>query len=260
MTDLVERLSEEVRRQREEDARRVALEQFAAGEIDEAEARARLAGDEEALAALELFRPIGAEAEARIADAVLSARPALRVIDGGAPPRVAPAPRTDEPTGRSAPWLWMLVAAAAAVVVWFATTRDRGGLPDYRAELSGNVVDVRANGPAVTSSEVTLQRAAAFELTLRPERATQIALEVRLVLVRDGVPRAFSPAVDVSAQGAIHVGGPVATVFPDTSAPWEVVVLVGPAGSLPADPPSILARAADPRGARVLRVRVAFTP
>lgn len=260
MSDLVDRLSEEVRRQRDEDARRVALELFAAGEIDEAEARARLAGDEEALASLELFRPLAPDAEARIADAVLAARPPLRVIDGGASAREATPGAPAAPEGRAAPWLFVLVAAAAAVVVWFSTTRDRGGLPDYRAELSGNVVDVRADGPKVASTEVTLQRAAAFELTLRPERATQLALEVRAVLVRDGAPRAFSPAVEISAQGAVHLGGPVVTVFPDTTAPWEVVVLVGPTGSLPAEPPAILARAADPRGARVLRVRVRFLP
>lgn len=260
MSDLVERLSEEVRRQRDEDGRRAALEQFSAGEIDEAEARARLAGDEEALASLELFRPIGVDAEARIGDAILATRPPLRVIEGGAPER-ADARREEPSTGRrTSPWVFVLVAAAAAVVVWFATTRDRAGLPDYRAEVSGNVVDVRAAGPEVASAEVTLQRVAAFDLTLRPDRATQLALEVRAVLVRDGVARPFSPAVEISAQGAVHVGGPVAAVFPDTSAPWEVIVLVGPTGSLPADPTSILARASDPRGARVLRVRVRFSP
>lgn len=259
MSDLTEQLADEVRRQREEDARRVALEQFAAGEIDETEARARLEGDEEALASLELFRPIGSEAEARIASALLSTRPALRVVDGGRPSSPA---KTDAPgRGERAPtWLWTMVAAAAAIVVWFATTRERSDLPEYRAELSGNVVPVRADGPAVTASEVTLQRAAAFDLTLRPERATAAPLEVRAVLLRDGAPRPFAPLVEISAQGAVHVGGAVSVVFPDTHAPWEVVLLVGPAGTLPKEPAGILARASDPRGARVLRVRVRFAP
>lgn len=168
--------------------------------------------------------------DARIAEKIL-----------GAPPKVVPI--------RRRPVLPFAFAAAAAIALFFLWPRDRE-LPKYAFELSGQVAEVRSDGPRVVSQSITLHREATLQLVLRPERRVD-GVKAAAVLVRDGKARPWTAPIEISNDGSVRIAGPVRTLFPDTDAPWEVVVAIGK--ELPSD---LLAE--PPPGVRIARAKISF--
>jgi hypothetical protein len=146
------------------------------------------------------------------------------------------------------------LAAAAAIALFFLFRRDDPEMPLYAFELSGNVADVRSDGPRVVEQHATLNRNATLQIVLRPASPVRTPIEARAVLVRDGKPRPWNPPLEISSEGAVRIVGPVATLLPDTDAPWEILVAIGP--KVPAD--IMAAAAAPPPGVRIVRARVDF--
>lgn len=206
-------------RQDDDDSQLAVLERLARGERVEP---SELAGiDEDTIA---LFRPIDAGAERRIADAIL--KPRLAEVRPLRPAWVRWSP---------------LVAAAAAAAVFFVWPRGRDALPLYTFEISGNVAQLRADGPQVVEARAKLHKEATLEIVLRPETKAAGPIAVRAALVRDGKASPWSPPVDVSEDGAVRIVGPVKALFPDLDRPWEIVIAIGPEGELPRDAAALLA-------------------
>lgn len=186
--------------------------------------------------------PLDKAADERIAKAILAtSKPKLTAIEGGRRKNVV------------VPFAF---AAAAAVALFFLWPRDRGELPLYAFELSGNVAEVRADGPKVVEQRATLHRDATLQIVLRPSSPVKQKINASAVLVRDGKARPWSPPIEISSDGAVRIVGPVKTLLPDTDGPWDIVVAIGE--TLPSD--IVSAAANPPPGVRVVRARIDFTP
>lgn len=225
-------------REAEDDPQTRVLERLARGEqVDERE----LAGiDEDTLA---LFRPVSAAAEERIVNKI--AKPRLAEV------------RPIRPWVRYAP----LAAAAAAAALFFAWPRGHEALPAYTFELSGNVAQVRADGPKVAIAHAKLHKEATLEIVLRPADKVKEKVVVAAALVRSGKATAWTPTTAISDDGAVRIVGPVRTLFPDVDAPWEIVLAIGPAAALPTSPGALLSAASDGKpGIRIVRGTIEFVP
>jgi len=184
--------------------------------------------------------PLDAAADERIAKAIVG-KPQLRAIEGGQPKNVI------------VPFAF---AAAAAIALFFLWPRERSELPLYAFELSGNVAEVRADGPKVVEQRATLHRDATLQIVLRPASPVAAKINAAAVLVRDGRAQPWSPPIEISSDGAVRIVGPVRTLLPDTNAPWEIIVAIGP--TVPTD---VAAAAANPpAGVRIVRARIDFAP
>lgn len=189
------------------------------------------------------IEPLDAAAERRIGEKILGSN----VISMG-DRRLTPA------ASRKGRVVVPLAFAAAAAALFFVWPRQRD-LPTYAFELSGNVAEVRSDGPKVVEQRAKLHKEATLQIVLRP--ASPVSnVHVAAVLVRNGAARAWTPPTEISADGAVRIVGPVRTLFPDTDAPWEILVAVGE--SVPGD---VVAAAKDPpRGVRIVRAVVEFVP
>jgi hypothetical protein len=125
---------------------------------------------------------------------------------------------------RSSRLLVFAFAAAAAIALFFLIPKKHD-LPRYAFELSGNVAEVRADGPKVVEQHATLHRDATLNIVLRPDTAVA-NVKATAVLKRNGQPQAWSPPMEISNDGAVRIVGPVKTVFPDTNGPWEIEITI----------------------------------
>lgn len=197
-------------REEEEDPKLAVLDRLARGEPVRDE---ELAGIDPQVVAM--FRPLSNEAESRIADRIAPKKSNVRRVDF----------RKYVP----------LVAAAAAVLLFFVWPRHRDAqLPGYTFELSGNVAEVRAGDPQVVEARATVNKDGTLDIVLRPKEKVEGPIAVRCTLVRDGKPRAWTPPVQISKEGSVRISGAVKELFPDVTAPWDVLVAIGPESALPA--------------------------
>lgn len=186
------------------------------------------------------YEPLDAKADARIAGAILG-KPKLKAIEGG--------------KKKSSPVIPFAFAAAAAIALFFLWPRDRD-LPKYAFELSGNVAEVRSDGPKIVEQHATLNREASLQIVLRPESPVA-NIKAAAALVRDGKARAWTPPMEISPDGAVRIVGPARTLLPDVDAPWEILVAIG--ANVPSDPEALLKLASEPRaGVRVVRAKIDF--
>ena len=157
------------------------------------------------------------------------------------------------------PWLRFvpLVAAAAAALIFFAWPRSGGSLPDYTFELSGNVATLRAGDPVLSIGRAKVAKSATFDLVLRPAQKVNQKVGITAALVRNGKAVPWSHAARISQEGAVRITGPVNTLFPDTDAPWDLVIAIGPEGSLPSNLESLVTAQSLP-GCRLVRGTVEF--
>lgn len=226
-------------REQDEDPQLRVLERLARGEpVEERELQGI---DEDTIA---LFRPVSSAAEERIVNRI--ARPKLAEV------------RPIRPWLRYAP----LAAAAAAAAIFFAWPRGHETLPGYTFELSGNVAEMRADGPQVAIAHARLHKEATLEIVLRPADKVKPKVAVAAALVRAGKATAWTPPVTISDEGAARITGPVKSLFPDVDAPWEIVVAIGEPSVLPSTPEALLLAATTQGkpGCRVVRGTVEFVP
>jgi len=228
-------------REQEQDAELAVLERLARGEPV---AESELAGiDPETVA---MFRPLPPAAEQRIADRIVASKPLAEV-------------RPLRPG-----WVkWTpALAAAAALILFFAwPRRPDESLPVYAFELSGNVAELRADGPQVAYAKAKLHKEATLEIVLRPADKVAEKLAVRAALVRGGKALPWSPPITVSDAGAVRIVGPVKSVFPDLDAPWDIVIAIGPESALPSTAEALLAATTKgASGCRIVKGTVEFVP
>jgi hypothetical protein len=157
-----------------------------------------------------------------------------------------------------------LSTAAASVVAYVATRPDAPGLPAYAAEIEGG--DARLRGADAVLPERALTPDSVLSVTLRPDVPVEGGVDVRVFLAEGAALRPLGVQADVSAQGAVRIGGRVGHLLgADRPGAYEIVAVIGRPEHLPADADT-LARvmtdsgAATRAGLQVFRVPFHLTP
>lgn len=198
----------------------------------------------------ELDGPLGQDFQAQALARIMKERAAT---EGAGPAPVVPLRRR---VGRVVAPLAAALALAAAVVL-VVQSRDAGSaLPDYVSVLGGAEQSLRGDAPAGRS----YRPGSMFTLTLQPARdAGQV--EVRFARVAGGRAQAVEPSHRISRAGSVTVEARASEVLGTTPGPVTFVVVVAPAGHMPAQWLDA-ARAGDAAslpGLRVVREAVTLT-
>lgn len=191
-------------------------DRLSAGELsadEEAELRALAEGSPQAREAYEAFRPLGADFQERIVQAV-------RAEPEAPPGRVLPFRRL------ASLKLWLPAAAAAAIAFALLRPASPPPLPGYAIALSGGIRETRGEpAPRFAAGR-------RFEILLRPETAVAGKLEARCCFLERGpewqavpVPAETAPGGAVRFRGTLPAG--------IAAGDWTVWALVGRPGALP---------------------------
>jgi hypothetical protein len=222
------------------------------GAEEEAALRALAATSPAEREAYEAFRPLGADFQARVVDAL-----------AGELQRTAPAVEAREPRARLLPFRhltprfagWLAAAAAAAVAAAGLLLVVRGPaamppLPLYSAELSGGIRTLRgAPGPA--AGPQLFAPGSRLSLVVRPERPVAGEVEARSFLARgaeivplqqspqapqapQAPPAPPAPRLDISAAGVVRLQGTIGEEIRLRPGPSRVWIVVGRRGKIPA--------------------------
>jgi hypothetical protein len=258
--ELLYALAAEARREadREREALDERWDRLAAGDLSPAEEAGLAILHPEAY---EAFRPLGADFQQRVVQALQAAAAAERA-PAGAPPG-APGPAVSgepgvpgpagAPSGRLLPfhrrrWVWTgagVAAVAAASVVVFSIG-IRPALPDYTVQVQAGEARLRggaaaapetaAGGPAAGSAaDVLLSAGDSLVVRVRPETPVTAPIEARWFAARRGeVPRQLRGAgAEGSSNGAVRLSGTVGHDLDLTPGVWSLWVMVGRTGALP---------------------------
>ena len=240
-----------VRAERADDA---ALEALAGG--DESSPLAvklveRAANDREAAALVDASRPLGADAEERIA-ARLSPKPSVTA----SAPAAAPAPKPGRVLAfvrRNAVYVAPLAVAAAVLVYVGRGDPTHASLPDYSvaatSEKEMRGTDVAAAPP--TQLELRGGTDAVFELVVRPATAVPIKIVAYVFAIGEGEPSAVDAKIEIAPEGAVRINGRARAL----AGAREVRVVVGPASDFKRYEDA-LARARDGKSDGQVRVLV----
>jgi hypothetical protein len=211
-----------VRAERADDA---ALEALARG--DESSPQVvklveRAANDREAAALVDASRPLGADAEERIA-ARLSPKPMVSTSAAAAPKpgRVLAFVR------RSAVYVAPLAVAAAVLVYVGRGDTTHASLPDYSV-VATSEKEMRGADPAAaphTQLELRGGTDAVFELVVRPATSVPVKVVAYVFAIGEGEPNAVDAKVEVAPEGAVRISGRARAL----AGAREVRVVLGPA-------------------------------
>jgi hypothetical protein len=237
-----------------EDARRdERWDRLAAGTLsaeEDAALGALAAASPAAREALEAFRPLGAEFQARVVSALEGE---LRRPAPGVGPRE---PRSRLLPFRPASWQfagWLAAAAAAASVLVLVVRgpATMPPLPLYSAQLSGGIQTFRGESGPATGPQL-FAPGSPLKLVVTPEQTVAGEVEARALLARGakGVsclqappapPAPPAPRLDISADGAVLLEGTIGEDIRLPPGPWRMWIVVGRRGKIP--PASELATA-----------------
>ncbi len=219
-------------------------DQLASGTLEPAAAeRLRAAGEdsEEARAAYEVFRPLGADFQARMVDRlqVLAESHAESADAAGDAPEAAPVPppAVSSLLPARARRGWPLAAAAALATVAFGlqwlVARDGGApLPRFGLEVDGIAFErSRSETPPVA----VLAAGSSFAVLLSPEAEVEGAVGARFFAVRDGRWRRFDLELRPAPTGALRFAGKMAGELVLEPGRWMLVAAVGRPRTLPSE-------------------------
>jgi len=188
----------------------------------------------------ELLRPFDAATQARMAARLL---PLVQpeASSGGATTAVAPTAAQRRPR-RARPRRGLLVAApalaAAVVLLWFVRPRSDVSLPAYALELRGGQLVERG---AAADAVLRVGRDDVVSAVLRPARAVNGAVAVRVFIDGNALPDRPAHSVETSADGAVRVSGMGPALAAIAPGRHRLQFAVGRPGSLPDALPSSLA-------------------
>lgn len=191
-----------------------------------------------------LFEPLGADFQARAADAALSG---MGLAPAQAPPKPAQARPRDRSsldvvvslaTARKRLW-WVVVpaAAAAAVALWVMQPPEHVRLAEYTLQVQGGEAVTRAETPENTQLVPSVGPGSRLALVLRPSRPSATPLVARAWLARDGEVRPWAVTPEVSEAGAVRIAGTWETLGLSALEPgeWEALVVVATPDHVPDD-------------------------
>ncbi|AUX45863.1 uncharacterized protein SOCE26_073590 [Sorangium cellulosum] len=256
-------------------------DEVAAGKLSADQQAALRARSTAAQEAFHAFEPLSDaerdEIEARVVAALGAVAPAEQAApaETAAPAqKVAPAEELAPASSPRAkvvvvPWwrrpAFALAAAGslAAVLAALVVLRPARApaLPAYALALASGEGEERGAAPAPGAAP-RLGPGSRVELILRPERPVQGPIAVRGALVQGGRARAWTPPVEISPDGAVRIAGTREAVFPGVpDGAWDIVLAVGRAEALPADPAAAAAaRDGTAPDAQLLRAQVVLAP
>lgn len=195
-----------------------------------------------------LLQPFEGEERAALLDGVLDQLDQLdrepagaEAEPTGAEAEAAPPPVELASRRRSSwPWLGVVTAMAAAVLLWLglrrpdATTAD-GALPPYSAtRLDGGTATMRSKA-ADPSSSITLAPEASIDWVLTPRSPVRTPVGAVILASTPGQPAQLvrPAALEVTAEGVVRLSGPLSEVLPLPAGTWSLTVLVGAPETLP---------------------------
>ncbi|MBW8875767.1 MAG: hypothetical protein JF614_12450 [Acidobacteria bacterium] len=222
------------------DAERASLDdrwdRLAAGTLtaeEDAELKALGESSPEAREAYEAFRPLGADFQARVVNAINAERTTE-----------APSPKPQEPRPRVLPFrrmihraeVWVGFAAAVAAGVFFLVRGpEQPRIPNYEmADLKGDQTN-RGSEPSQQSGLPKLSPGSPLTLTATPDTAVQ-GVEARAFLSslsgkRDLLPWTSEPRVD--PKGTVSLEGTLGKEIQLPAGDWRIWIVVGRKGRIP---------------------------
>jgi len=272
--DLLERLVDTARAEKEGWLGDPRWETFAAGALGEQDLERLLASvpQDERQQARAAFAPLEVAARERIAGAVVAELERGRVVAAAELPPAVPA--TNGQKKSEAPRIartWRLrsllltvpMAAAAALLLW-PRSASVPLLPAYDLEFSAGPSELRASPPEVSPADeiqVDPHRGGRMIALLRPRSGVQSHVAVAAFRMREGKVERWPVPFEVSPQGAIRIAGPTENLLAFQPGRWELVFVLAAPNSLPSTPGEVTEALADPaqadrRGWRLLRKRI----
>ena len=252
--DALSLVRDHVRAERADDA---ALEALAGG--DESSPLAvklveRAANDREAAALVDASRPLGADAEERIA-ARLSPKPSVTASAPADPARAA-APKPGRVLAfvrRNAVYAAPLAVAAAVLVYVGRGDPTHASLPDYSVAATSEKEMRGADVAAAPHTQLELRGGtdAVFELVVRPATTVPIKVVAYVFAIGEGEPSAVDAKIEIAPEGAVRINGRARAL----AGAREVRVVVGPASDFKRYEDA-LARARDGKSDGQVRVLV----
>jgi hypothetical protein len=189
--------------------------------------------------AYEAFRPLGADFQARVVEALESELRRGEPEVGPREPRSRLLPFRPA-SWRFAGWLAAAAVAASGLLLVVRSPATMPPLPLYTAQLSGGIQTLRgASGPA--AGPQLFAPGSRLSLVVRPERPVVGEVEARALLARGAenvpcqpaAPAAPAPRLDISAGGVVRLQG---TIGEDIRLPpgrERVWIVVGRRGRIP---------------------------
>jgi hypothetical protein len=204
LDDPMSRLRDHVRAEQADDA---ALEAVARGEAGTelvAELERRAAGDAQVAAMVQASRPLGAEAEARIAATLVASANAKASANANAKAngRVLAFVR------RNAMYVAPFAVAAAALVYVGRSGSGAGGpaLPDYTV-VAISEREMRGAAEPQAALELRGGADAGFEIVARPATTAATRVVAYVFAVGEGEPSPVDATIEIAPGGAVKIKG-----------------------------------------------------
>jgi len=213
-------------------------DRLAAGTLtaeEAAELKALAESSPEGREAYEAFRPLGADFQARVVNAINAERAAA-----------GPQAQPQEPRPRVLPFrqvvrraeVWVGFAAAVAAGVFFLVrTPALPPLPGYVAELSGGVRTNRGGEPGPTGGLQVFVPGSPLSLTVTPQTSVQ-GVEARVLLSSltgkgDVLPWEPAPRLEITDQGTVRLQGTLGQEIQLSPGDWRIWLVVGRKDRIP---------------------------
>jgi hypothetical protein len=147
------------------------------------------------------------------------------------------------------------IALAAGILLFVGLRKNT--LPPYTLSVQGGTSEWRGDDAGAARDRIVVRRDGAIEIVVRPDDPVSRRVEARAFATRGTLERALPVAI--SAQGVVRVAGRADELFgPEAgTAPeqWQIVVIVGEVGDVPAS----LVAGRDRAGLRRLETSVVVT-
>lgn len=210
-------------------------DRLAAGTItaeEEAELKVLAATSAEAREALEAFRPLGADFQARVIEAI-AAEMHGTAERKESPRQPRPRPSDTRRDARRWGWWWLVpaAAAAAALLVFVRGPATLPPFPTYTAdELTGGIRTMRGGEPSATGERLFVP-SSLLTLVALPERSLTEGLEAHGFLARGNELVLWEAEPEIADNGNVRIEG----ALPHDLEPgeWRVWLVVGRRGRIP---------------------------
>jgi hypothetical protein len=206
-----------------------------------------------------LLRPLGDDAKARFADAIMASI---------GPPVAEPAPEPERPADREVveakiiPFprrvmIWALPIAAAAAIAVVMLRPTSSPFTAYQLDASAGEQRLRSGNAAPAPGLPKYADGSGLELVLRPQTRVDAPVAVRAFWMQGERIESWGPAIDAAAGGAFRINGEAGALLPGLRGEVELLFAVGPEATLPTTTDALRAALEKPPESwRLLRYRL----
>jgi hypothetical protein len=153
---------------------------------------------------------------------------------------------------------WTLpIAALVAMAVVFFRAAPTAPIPDYAIHIAGGEPVARDLVGLPSRDTVRVAPQGTLTVTARPWTHVEGAIAVRAFLIRNGVATTWDVPVSIGDDGSATITGSAASLFPEATGDWAIVLAIGRPEALPATAAQLF----EPKvGVRFLRCRAIVGP